>query len=109
MTRLVDQRLVLGVQMGGGLVQHQDTRVFEDHAGNRQALFFAAAETVAALTDHRVVAFGQGRDEVMDAGGATGGLDLGLGRVGLGVDQVGADGVVEQVAFLRDHADLLRQ
>jgi hypothetical protein len=31
---------------------------------------------------------------------------LGLGGVQAGVQQVGADGVVEQVGFLRDHADL---
>ena len=45
----------------------------------------------------------------MDVGRPAGGFDLGLGRVQAGVEQVGADGVVEQVRFLRHHADLRGQ
>ena len=32
-------------------------------------------------------------------------FDLGLGRIRLGISQVGADGVVEQVSLLRHHTD----
>ena len=41
----------------------------------------------------------------MDVGGAAGGLDLFAGGVHAGVEQVGQNGIVEEIGFLRDHAD----
>jgi len=42
----------------------------------------------------------------VDVGGAAGGFQLCLARLEPGVAQVGADGVVEEVGFLGDDADL---
>ena len=67
--RVLDQRFGLAVQVAGGLVQHQDARVLEDHAGQGDALLLAAAQAVAALADDGVVAVGQLGDEVVDVGG----------------------------------------
>ena len=39
---LLDRRFDLRIERRGGLVQHQDRRVFEDHAGERNALALAA-------------------------------------------------------------------
>ena len=91
--------------MAGGFVQHQDARVFQDHARQGDALFLAAAQAVAALARHRVVALGQFGDELVDVGRPRRRFDLGLRGIRLGVGQVGADGVVEQVILLRHHAD----
>ena len=107
--RRLDERLALRVQMRGGLVQDQEARVLQDHAGDGQPLLLAAAEPVAALAHHRVVAVGQPGDEVVDVGRPAGRLQLGLGGVGAGVEQVGPHRVVEQVGLLGHHADLLRQ
>ena len=98
-------RLGLGVEVGGGLVEHDDGRVLEQHPGDGEALLLAAGQPVAPLADERVVAVGQRRDDVVDAGGPAGLDDLGVGGVGSGVAQVGADRVVEQVGVLAHHAD----
>ena len=52
----LDRGLDLAVERGGGLVEHQDRRVLEDHARDRDALALAAGELDAALADLGVVA-----------------------------------------------------
>src|SRR5215470_11040444 len=47
---LLDRGLDLAVERGGCLVQHQDWRIFQDDARNRDALALAAGELDAALT-----------------------------------------------------------
>ena len=59
-------RLVLVVEVAGGLVEDHDDRVLQQQPGDRQALLLAAAQPVAALADHRVVAVGQRGDRVVD-------------------------------------------
>ena len=54
--RLLHERLVLGVEVAGGLVEHDDGRVLQQHPGDGQALLLAAGQPVAALADDRVVA-----------------------------------------------------
>ena len=107
--RLLDQRFALGVEVAGGLVQDQDARVFEDDPRDGHPLLLAAGEPVPPLADDRVIAIGQLGDEVVDVGGAAGGLQFGLRRIGPGIEQVGADGVVEEVGLLGHHADIGRQ
>ena len=46
---------------------------------------------------------------VMDRGGAGGGNQLGIGSVRVAVAQIGLDGVMDQVRFLRDDPDGLAQ
>ena len=107
--RVLNQRLGLAIEAAGGFVQHQNARVFQDDAGNRQSLFLAAAQAVATLADDSVVAVVQLHDEVVNVGRARRRFDLRLSGVHVGVEQIGADGVVEQVGFLRHHADILGQ
>ena len=52
----LDRGLDLAVERGGGLVEHQDRRVLQDHAGDGDALALAAGELDAALADMGVVA-----------------------------------------------------
>ena len=53
---LLDRDLDLAVERRGRLVEHQDRRVLQDHARERDALALAARELHAALADVRVVA-----------------------------------------------------
>ena len=52
--RRLHQRLALGVERRGGLVEQQDRRVAQDGAGNRHALALAAGQRHAAFADLRV-------------------------------------------------------
>ena len=65
--RVLDVRLVLVVEVAGGLVEDHDRRVLQQQPRDRQALLLAAAHPVAALADHGVVAVGQRGDHVEDA------------------------------------------
>ena len=64
--------LVVVVEMTGGLIEDHDRRVFQQQSRDGEPLLLAAAQPVAALTDHRVVSVGQGGDGVVDAGGSAG-------------------------------------
>src|SRR5690606_25117622 len=68
-----------------------------------------AAQAVAAFPNDRVITLWQLHDEIVDIGRLTRRLNLGLCRVHFGVEQVGADGVVEEKRLLRDHAEVVRQ
>ena len=57
--RLLDHRLVLGVDRRQRLVEHQDRRVAQQRAGDGDALALAARELDALLADHRAVALRQ--------------------------------------------------
>jgi hypothetical protein len=103
--RPLDQALADGVKRGRGLVEDQDPRVLQQDAGDRDALLLAAGELVAALAHDRVVALRQVHHAVMDRRGARCPLHRLVAGVRLGVQQVRADGVVEQVRLLRHEAD----
>ena len=94
--------------MGGRLVEHDDRRVLQQQPGDRQALLLAAGQAVAAIADDGVETVGQLRDEVPDLRGTQRLDEFVVGGVGLGVEQVGPQGVVEQVGVLGDHADRAR-
>ena len=53
------RRSVWEFERRGRLVEHQDRRVLEHHARDRDALLLAARELEAALADQRLVAVGQ--------------------------------------------------
>ena len=59
--RLLHLPLGPGVERARRLVEHQDRRVAQDRARDRDALLLAAREAVAALADDGVVALGQRR------------------------------------------------
>ena len=103
---LLDQRLGLRVEAGGGLVQDQDARIGEDRARDRDALALAARQLHAALADDRVVPFSKRFGELVHARDAAGLQHLLLGRVGPREGDVLADRAVEQERLLQHHAEL---
>ena len=78
--RFLDACLGLDVERAGRLVEHEDRRVLQDRAGDRDALALAARKLAAALADGRIVARALGQDEVVRGGGLGGGMDLGRSR-----------------------------
>ena len=64
---LLDAPLGVQVDVGGGLVEHQDARVGDQRAGERDQLALSGGELRAALTDLGVVAAVQFGDELVDA------------------------------------------
>ena len=84
---LLDGGFHFAVQGRGRFVEHQDGRVLEDHARERDALALPAGELDAALADVRVVAgavvpVAQADDEVVRVRPARRRDDLRVARVG---------------------------
>src|SRR5262245_58295522 len=89
----------LPASAAGGLVEHQDRRVLEDRARDRDPLALAAGELDAALADLRRVALAllpvlELEDELVRVGELRRGDDLGLGRLRAAVADVVADRAV---------------
>lgn len=61
-----------GIDAGGGFVEDEDGRVFEEGAGDGDALFFADAEADAALTHVGIEKLGHEADEGVGIGGGKG-------------------------------------
>ena len=68
--RGLHQRLAFGVKGRGGLIENQNRRIFEDGAGNGQALALAAGKAEALFADHCVVTLRHAEGEVVQPGGA---------------------------------------
>ena len=98
--RLLDHRLVLGIDRGQRLVEDQDRRVAQQRPRDRQALPLAARQLDAALADDRLVALRQLPDELVRVGVARRRFELGLRRVGLAEPQILLDRAVEQIGVL---------
>ena len=106
---LLDEVLVLRVDARGGLVENDDGRVFENGAGDGDALLFATGERAAALADDGVIAVRQRHNEVMAAGLLCRFDHLLLRGVRLAEEDVRADGIVEQIHVLEHHGDVAEQ
>ena len=78
---LLDERLGLGVEAGGGLVQDQDARVGQDRARDGHALPLPARQLHAALPHDRVVALREALRELVHARDPAGRQHLLLRRV----------------------------
>ena len=105
------QDLVFGMRIDAGesIVEDQDSRIADEGAGDCGALLLASGKGDAALTDHRLVAFGKALDVGGDVGGFGGVVDL---LVGGGVDSQGnvvTDAIAKQKRLLRDEADTLAE
>ena len=103
----LDEPLARGVERRGRLVEDQDARILQEHPGDREPLLLASGHPVATLADDGVVAVGEVDDPLVDERRTRGRLELSVGGVRAGVEEVLADGRVEQVRLLRDHADHL--
>ena len=89
------------VEVGHRLVHHQDRRVLQQRACDRDALPLPAGHPRAELPGHGVVAVGQLDDELVRLGGPGGRLDLRVGGVGAAEPDVVPQGRVEQERVLR--------
>ena len=106
--RGVDLLLGARVDRRRGVVEHQDPRVGDHRARDRDALALTAREREPALADDGVVPVGQLGDELVRTGDARGPFDLVVGGVGTPVRDVGAHGVGEEERVLEHDADLAR-
>ena len=70
--RLLNHSLVLHVQACRRLVQQHDGRIFEQRAGDRDALALAAGQLGAVLSDHSVIALRHAVHELVAVGGTRG-------------------------------------
>ena len=100
--RLLDHRLIVGIDSRERLVQHQDRRVAEHRAGNRDALALAAGQLDPLLADDRVVAVRQRVDEALDVGHPRRLFDFLHARIRAAHADVLADGAVEEEGVLVD-------
>ncbi len=85
----------LRVEVGERFVQHDDGGAAEQHAGEGDALAFAARYGVAELTDRGVQTVGQRGDPLVEADGPQDPLQLAFGGIGAGDAQVLPDGRIE--------------
>lgn len=96
---VLDEAFAFGVERAGGFVEDEETRVFQDRAGDGDALPLAAAEFDATFADGAVVAVRELEDEVMGVGGFGGFNDrrhVGVGAMGEDVlPEVAGDAVAE--------------
>ena len=107
--RVLNHRLVLGIDRGERLVQQQDRRIPQQRAGDGDALALPAREADAALTDHRIVGLRQAGDEAVRVGRPCGRFHLGVARVRLAEANVLRCRAVEEVGVLVDDAEARAQ
>ena len=103
---VLDQRLALAVEARGRLVEHQDARVGQDRARDRDALALPARQLDAALADDRVVLLLEPVDELVGVRDAADLANLLQRRVRPAVADVVGDGAVEQEVVLEHDAEL---
>jgi subtilisin family serine protease len=101
----LDRGLRLAVEVAGRLVEEHDRRVLQQHPGDGQPLLLTAGHPVAPLPHERVVAIGQGSDDMVDLRRCAGLLQLRIGGSGLRVTEVLPHRGVEQVRILGHDAD----
>ena len=103
---VLDEHFGVGVDGGGGFVEHEDAGVGEESAGEADELALAEGHLGAAFADLGVVTVLEAFEDFVAAEFLGGGDDLGLGGGGGGVADVVQDGAAEEVVVLRDDAHL---
>src|SRR5699024_2677801 len=106
---LADQRVGLGIDGAGGVVQNQDLGLFQQGAGDAQALFLAAGNIGAALLDPGVVLIRELLDKFVGLGQLAGFQDLVIGGVRVAPAQVVLDGAGKQHVLLQHNGHLVAQ
>ena len=104
-----DQRLGLGVQGRGGLVQDEDRRVLEQGPGYGQTLALAAGQVGALFAQDGVVAAGQAFDELMGIGEPGRGDHFLATGLLLAVGDVVVDAHGKELGFLEHDGDVVAQ
>ena len=100
----LDHAFAFGIQGGGGFVQEEDGGIFQESAGNGEALLLSAGELAAFVADNGVVAFRLSEDEIVGEGLPGGFFDFRFGGIGAAEEDVVVDGVVEKEGVLGDDA-----
>jgi hypothetical protein len=104
--RRLDLRLGLQVQVGRGLVEHQDPWVGEEGAGQGDELSLPGREGLAAFVDHGGEALGHALDHIGEPHPVHRLVDLFVGRGRPGEGDVVPDGPGEQEGLLGHHPEL---
>src|SRR5271170_2303940 len=105
--RLLYVALRFRIERCGRLVEQDDRCVFDDGAGDGDALALPAGKLQALFADGRIVAGGKAHNEIVRVRRFRGGDDLGLGRADAAEANILADGSAEQLNDLADISDLL--
>ena len=103
--RLLDDRLVLRVGIGSGLVEHHDRGVFHHRAGEGDSLAFSTRQVPARPADDGAVPLGKPFYEVVATACLRTGDHLVVARPRPAGPDVVHHGFVEQVVVLRDEGD----
>ena len=98
---VLDELFRLGVDAAGSLVQNEDARVGEDHAGEAHKLLLPCGKAAAALAHLCAVAVGQGFDEAVRPHHGGGALHLVQCGVLAAVADVVRNAAAEQVRRLQ--------
>ena len=101
--------LVFRVNICGGLVKDDDGSILQHSPGDRKALFFAAGERSASLTDHRVIAIGQSGDKFITASLFRRRNDFLMGSIRFAELNVVLNGIRKQIDILEYHTDIGHQ
>ena len=102
------------VERGGRFVEDQDRRVFDNDAGNGDALALTAGQLHAAFADMGIIAAAaepilELEDELVGMGQSRGALDLFVAGAGPAVANIVPDRAVQQRGVLRHYRDLRPQ
>jgi len=100
-----EQGFGFGVETGGGFVEDQDGRVFEEGACVGESLRLSAGEARSAFADDCFIFLWKRFDELMQARRLCRRDDLFIGRFGVAEFDVGGERVVEEVRALRNPGD----
>ena len=105
----VDQRLALGIERAGGLVEDQDARIGDQRARDREALPLAAGEVGRAFLDVGLVAVRHALDEFFGAGQPGRAHRVVQRQARPAGEDVVADRAAEQEVVLQHDAEALAQ
>src|SRR6266496_1503795 len=104
-----DSSLSRHIDRTGRLIEYENGRIFEESAGKRNTLAFAAGKGHAPRTDFGVIAAGQCHNELVCVGCLGGTYDLSPTSGRLSVCDVLANCCREQYWFLQYNAELISQ
>ena len=105
----LDLALGFGIDGSGGFVEEEDGRVFEESAGDGEALFLAAGEFHAALADVGHELLGEIADKGFGVGCFQGDPHFLIGCLTLGEKEIIADGAIEEERFLGNVSDFFAE
>ena len=103
---LLDEAFGFVVQCAGGFVKKQYRCVFQNGAGDGDALPLAAGKFAAVRPDVLVQSERGAVNQVLQVGGLEGGQDFGFARVGTAVADIFKKGIVKQEYVLGDEGEL---